>query len=214
MTYDNGISIDGVGSVEDMNLEIAAKSLSGPVKRSVRVSVPFMSGSYDFSDVYGYTTYDDRELSVSFDVVEASTEGLESRLTDVLTWLATAQESEIVDEDAPGYHFRGSYSRAEVAYDESGLAATVEVVFDVYPYRIADEETTAEVSVGENTVTNGGARTKVLVTPTDGTCTIQIGTVSQTFTGASYADFYLEAGENTVTVTGGAAELSWVEEVL
>lgn len=207
-----GFTIDGTHISRDLGFAISGRELSAPVLKSARKTVPFTNGSYDFSMVYGQLFYEDRELTYSFDVIGCPKE-VEAEVARLLGFLSSVHEADIHDDDRPYYHFRGSYGEAEVEWDESGEAATVTVTFLVYPFLISDDVCEKRVEVGDNVIENHGQPTRITVVP-DGTMTIQIGALKQTFNGETVADIALGHGENTVKVTGGGGVLKWNEEVM
>lgn len=207
---DGGFSVNGTHTL-DLGFCISNRSLSPPVKKSVRKTIPFMSGSYDFSEIYGKPFYEDRELAYSFDLISDWPADLERQISTLTEFVAGMHEVDIHDDDTRYYHFRGSFSSCEVERDEFGLSAEVTVKFSVYPFRIADDPCEARIEVGENIVLNNGYSTRMTVVP-DGTVTIAIGSLRQTFNGETVSDIALERGENTLTVTNGGGLIRWNEE--
>ena len=53
---------------KDFNIAMERKSIQSPSKKKIKDSVPFMSGSYDFSTIgsNGEITYNEREIAVTF----------------------------------------------------------------------------------------------------------------------------------------------------
>ena len=175
--------------------------------------MPYMSGYYDFSRLYGGVAYESRENVYAFDLIADDPASLHESVTEFVNWLHGIHETEIRDDEIAGYHFMGTCDECEPDYDESGLAATIEATFTCYPFRIADEETSVDLAVGENTVTNHGMR--VLVTGvSEGSSTITVGNISESFSGEAELDVALEPGENTVTVEGSACTIKWREELI
>lgn len=209
-----GFSVRGRHLCEDMGLCLASRSLSAPAQKTARVSIPFSHGTLDFSSINGEVYYEDRELSYSFDMIAGSPRELESMISDVTAWLAPVCGDELCDDDVPGYHWIVSAPSISVSRDESGLAATVEVAFSAYPFAMADNESRASISVGVNPLVNkGGMRARLSVVP-DGTVTITIGQLRQTFNGPTATNLYLSPGTNEVEVSGGSALVSWREGIL
>lgn len=206
-----GFSVDGIHTLHDLGFCISSRSLSAPIKKSVRKTIPFMSGSYDFSQIYGKTFYEDRELGYVFDLISDSPSELELEITKINEFVSLVHEANIYDDDLPYYHFRGSFRTCEVERDEFGLSASVTVVFDVYPFRISNDLCEVRVEVGDNIITNKGFAARMTVVP-DKTMTILVGSLRQTFSGEAVADIALEHGDNTITVTNGGGVIKWSEE--
>lgn len=207
-----GFSVSGIHVAGDLGFQVASRSLTPPAPKSVRKSIPFMDGSYDFSSVYGRVFFDDRELSYTFHVVEDSTVRAEAEISRLIMFLSGVHDAEIHDDDSPYYHFIGSYLEAEAEWDEDGCSAVVTAKFAVRPFRIADDWCEERVEVGDNVICNRGMPARITVVP-DGTMTVQIGALKQTFTGEARADIALPSGESSVKVTGGGGIIKWREEV-
>ena len=211
MTF--GISADGFHSAYDFGIEYATSSIGMPAKKLARESVPFTNGSYDFSKVYGELFYDDRTLAYSFELLADSPEELHGDVARLVSWLSSIHDSEIRDDQIPHYHFVGSCSACDVEYDDDLLKAVVTASFEAYPFRIADGRSEAVLFVGDNTVRNSGMSARITVIP-DGTVTIALGPLRQTFSGETVANIYLAHGDNVVTVSGGSARIKWQEEII
>ena len=68
------IVYNGKHSFNDFGLKrFNSKEHKAPSKNKIYETVPFMNGSYDFSNIYGGNTYSDRELTYSF-LVEVDNE--------------------------------------------------------------------------------------------------------------------------------------------
>ncbi|MBR3689851.1 MAG: hypothetical protein IKL97_01960 [Eggerthellaceae bacterium] len=208
-----GISANGKHSSSDFGNPYAWSKIGDPKKKVIRETVPYMSGYYDFSRLYGGVAYESREIVYAFDLIEDDPATLHESVTAFVNWLHGIYETEIRDDEIRGYHFRGTCDECEPDYDESGLAATIEATFTCYPFRIADEETSVDLAAGESTVANSGMR--VLVTGvTEGSTTITVGSMSQSFSGEIDLDIVLEHGDNTVTVEGSPCTIKWREELI
>lgn len=206
-----GFSVEGIHTLLDLGFCISNRSLSAPVKKTVRKTIPFMSGSYDFSHIYGKAFFEDRELTYTFDLISDNPCELEAAITKLTEFVSFVHEASIYDDDLPYYHYRGSYRSSEVERDEFGLSAVVTIIFDVYPFRISNDLCEVRVEVGDNIITNKGFAARMTVVP-DKTMTILVGSLSQTFKGEAVADIALEHGDNIITVTNGGGVVKWSEE--
>ena len=209
----SGFEIDGVHTWRDLGLCCASRSISPPVKKTAVKSVPYMDGQLDFSQLGGRAYFEARTLSFAFDLMADTPQDLERQVTGLREFCAFTFDADIYDDDAPYFHYHGSFSEMEESPDEYGLSSEVTVSFVVDPYKVSNDWCEQPVNAGVNTVRNDGAWARLMVVPS-GTVTIQTGSLNQTFSGETVSDIPLEHGENRITVTGGSAVLKWRERRL
>ena len=211
-TYCDGFRTHGKHSYFDMGCCIAARDTGTPEKKSVTATVPYMSGFYDLSKLYGAIAFEARELMYRFEFVEDSRDELQQRKSQFLEWLSQVHDEEIADDDIPGRHFIGSLSEWEFEEGEEGQSGSLEVTFNCQPFLEADEDTTKTCNAGSNTVTVAGQAVNVYAKTSSGTATIRIGGVTQSVgTTEIRLSVQLQPGDNAVTVTGSPVVLRWKE---
>ena len=211
-TYCDGFKTHGKHSYFDMGCCIAARDTGTPEKKSVTATVPYMSGFYDLSKLYGAIAFEARQLMYRFEFVEDSREELQRRKSQFLEWLSQVHDEEIADDDIPGRHFIGSLSEWEFEEGEEGQSGSLEVTFNCQPFLEADEDTTKTCNAGSNTVTVKGQAVNVYAKTNSGTATIRIGGVTQSVgTTEIRLSVQLQPGDNAVTVTGSPVVLRWKE---
>ena len=211
-TYCDGFKTHGKHSYFDMGCCIAARDTGTPEKKSVTATVPYMSGFYDLSKLYGAIAFEARQLMYRFEFVEDSREELQQRKSQFLEWLSRVHDEEIADDDIPGRHFIGSLSEWEFEEGEDGQSGSLEVTFNCQPFLEADEDTTKTCNAGSNTVTVEGQAVNVYAKTNRGTATIRIGGVMQSVgTTEIRLSVQLQPGDNAVTVTGSPVVLRWKE---
>lgn len=211
-TYCDGFKTHGKHSYFDMGCCIAARDTGTPEKKSVTATVPYMSGFYDLSKLYGAIAFEARQLMYRFEFVEDSREELQQKKSQFLEWLSQVHDEEIADDDIPGRHFIGSLSEWEFEEGEEGQSGSLEVTFNCQPFLEADEDTTKTCNAGSNTVTVEGQAVNAYAKTSSGTATIQIGGVTQSVgTTEIRLSVQLQPGDNAVTVTGSPVTLRWKE---
>lgn len=216
MNITDGIRINDKHSYGDFGLELKARKIGLPKKKSIRQTVPFMNGYYEFSGLNGEPAWDERIIEFFFDVINENPVELDHFVSVVLDWLGNVHDADIHDDTVYGYHWHGSYDVANVEWDETGMHAEISVSFAVHPFKIADAPTVHNLTAGTHTITNLG----MAVAPyavSDATAAIQIGNYVSSIPANEeiQLEIDLERGENTVLVTGDAAvKLSYYEEVL
>lgn len=207
----DGLKVDGQHSFWDLGGCIASRDTGTLEKKPVTATVPYMSGFYDLSDLYGAVAFESREAMYRFEFVEDSREDLQDVKSRFLKWLASVQNAELQDDDIPGRHLIGSFSEAEFEEGEEGESGSLEVTFLCQPFFEADEETVKTLSAGSNTVTIDGQAVNAYA-KSSGTSTLQIGGVKQSVgTTEIRLSQQLKPGDNAVTVTGSAVTLRWRE---
>lgn len=216
MNITDGIRINGKHSYGDFGLYLKSRNIGLPEQKSIRETVPFMNGYYDFSALNGAPAWNERVIEYAFDVVNDTPADLDFFVSYVLGWLGLVHDADIFDDTVYGYHWHGSYKEAKVAWDESGLHAEIAVSFVVHPFKIANEAKEHSLTAGTHTIINSG----MAVSPyaqSDADAAIQIGNYVSSIPANEkiQLEIDLERGENTVLITGeGTVTLSYFEEVL
>lgn len=209
----DGFKVDGKHNYWDMRACLASRDTGVPEKKLSTVTVPYMSGFYDLSKLYGAIAFESREVTYAMEFVEDTTEELQARKSAILQWLSMVHDADIVDDDFPGYHFHGSYSDASWEEDDSGLQGSLEVTFLCHPFLVADGETSVSLSAGEKTVTVEGQPVNAYAVCASGSAAVKFRGVQQSVgTTPVRLSAQLQSGDNAVTVTGSAVTLSWNEE--
>lgn len=132
-----GITINGKHSYTDFGLYLSDRDITLPEVQAVRATIPYMSGYYDFSALYGGPYYGSRTLTYTFDLLADTPEEVEEQVNALTAWAMTAQESNIYDDYNPDYYFIGSYSSAKFTPDSDlpECGGELELKFVAQPYR-------------------------------------------------------------------------------
>lgn len=207
----DGIIANDRHSFHDLGQCIASRNTGAPEKKAITKTVPFMSGFYDFSNLYGGIAYESREISYSFELLGDSREDLQRQKSELMEWLSYVHDTEIRDDDVPGWHFVGSFSGYSWDETADGESGTLEVTFLCQPFMEADEETSKALAIGTHTVTNDGQPVNPVVSVASGTAKITINGFVQSVTGETRLSVQLPHGDTSVKVEGAAATLKWKE---
>lgn len=215
MNMTDGIRINGKHSFGDFGLYLKSRKVDAPTIKSIRSTVPYMNGFYDFSALNGAPTWSDRVIEYSFDVTNDNPADLDHFVSYILDWLGNVHDADIFDDTVYGYHWHGSYKEAILFWDDSGLYVEIIVSFWVHPFKIADNETVHTLTAGTHVITNTGMAVAPYAVST-ANAAIQIGNYVSSIPANNkiQLEIDLERGENTVLVTGGTVTLSYYEEVL
>lgn len=216
MSITDGIRIKDKHSYGDFGLYMKSRKIGLPEKKSIRETVAFMNGYYDFSALNGSPAWNERIIEYSFDVTNDNPVELDYFVSHVLDWLCNVHDEDIFDDTVYGYHWHGSYDDASVEWDDSGMAAEIKVSFVVHPFKIANEPTEYIMTAGTYTINNLGMAVAPYVISTT-TAAIQIGSYVSAVPANEkiQLEIDLERGENTVLMTGdGTMALGFYEEVM
>lgn len=193
---------------------IASSNSGAPEKKSSTKTVPYMSGFYDFSAVYGAVAFESRELQYRFEMVGEDMADLQEQKSALLNWVATIQDQDIYDDTVPGRHYRGSFDSADWEEGDEGESGALDVTFLCQPFLIDDDYTTAQCPVGTTTVTNGGESVNPTAVPSDGTATVKINGAAQQISAETRLSIQLAPGDNEVEVSGSDVTLKWLRATL
>lgn len=216
MNVTDGIRIKGLHSYLDFDVYIKSRSIGLPEKKSIRETVAFMNGYYDFSALNGAPAWGEREIEYTFDVTGETPQEAEYNAEKILNWLCNVHDEDIFDDTLTRKHWHGSYKECNPGYDDSGELIELTVVFVVHPFKIADEPIESTMTAGTYTITNLGMAVAPYVI-SDATAAIQIGTYVSAIPANEkiQLEIDLERGDNTVIVTGtGTVTFGYFEEVM
>lgn len=211
---------NGKSSYDDFGIYIKERNPSLPTKRKNRQTVPGMHGSYDFSLLYGEAMYDDRTIEYKFDITGWDIEDLDNERRKVFNWIMNIEQTEILDEYSPNYHWFGSYS--EGSWKEDAEQGLLTVKFLVYPFAISNNPVEANFNINSNTkqsilIDNHSSHRVLPKIITDNNIRIERDGSSVSLSAGEWEidNFYLEKGENTLLISGNAnVRIEYLEEVL
>ena len=132
------ITYNNKNSYNDFGLKrFNSKEHKAPVKNKIYESIPFMNGSYDFSNIYGSPSYSDRELNYSFLIEIENEEVMNYKKIAIENWLlGTNSKSILIDEDLKGYYYMAECT--EVNFDNYYNFGLIDVTFNAYPFKIGE----------------------------------------------------------------------------
>ena len=231
-----GITFNGRHSFNDMGYKILSnREIKSPSKIKVKKSVPYMNGSYDFSNLYGGNCFTDRVLEYTFLLKATSNKNLEAVRMDCENWLmGTNEQTKLIDDNMNLYYYLAECENIE--FEDMGLVGKLTATFNAYPFRLYGwvegndlwDRFNFELDVSQEVKFNvGGSKDIVLynqgvthVKPTiiasadmeivkdDITYSIKKGTTNDW-------QFVLGVGENHLTVKGtGTIKFEFRKEVL
>ena len=132
----NGLTFNLKHSYTDFGLIMNSKKISSPSKKKIKVDVPFMNSSYDFSTVgsNGEIVYNQRSIDVNFTLLANSKNELHSNLSIVLEWLQDTPQCQLIFDDISYYYFLAEVEDSIEINEEHNLAEIV-IKFIAEPFK-------------------------------------------------------------------------------
>lgn len=208
--------------LSDFGLCIDSVDVSPPKKKLVTKSIPYMSGVYDFSALYGDPTFENRELTYTVDILEDTEEELAEVKTDVWNWLMFGERGKLYDTVNGDYYYNACCT--EITDEDDVEKTTLTIKFDADPFKRLDKFTTKTISGTGTMVINNDGFTDVYTfvsisgTPiTDLEITVESGDTSEVYTidGDTGGRIIIRKGTNMITISGyGDVTIEFCEEAL
>lgn len=141
----NEIKFNGLWSYTDLGLLMTSYLAQPPAPNIVKgTSVPYQNGSYDFTSLYGETSYSERTISVSFEIVTQNMAMAQSKYTQLIAWLMTNDKAPLIYSLEPGYYYSAKVESApswESLFEDGALT----IVFTAYPFKLSVDNVGADV---------------------------------------------------------------------
>lgn len=230
------IEFNNKKSYDDFNLEIDSLEIGYPKPNILRESIPFMNGSYDFSNINGDLTYSDREINIGFSISNLSdltTIRVNIIYESVVLWLSSGTNKLKIDHNE-GYFIGRVEEISPIGV--ANLTGRIDVKFTCNPIRFSERyegsdiwdifnfeldysQSTSFAITGTKTVTINNPSIHS-ITPEvicSGDMEITKNDITYLFKAGTTKDwrFKLDKGENILNIKGtGDIELRFRKEVL
>lgn len=191
----------------DRGLKLLSRDFPTPSEKEILESVPFMQGSYDFSDILGERVFENRSLTYVFKMQARSYEEAKTKTTSIRNWLMKSSINPLYDDYNPNYYYKAKC--VSVDFDVSPIGfADVTIEFNAYPFKINEKPEgndiwdifNFELDVFQNTsFTVSGERAVTLINP---------GSVGVIPVIKANASFIIEKGNRTFSVVAGETKSS------
>ena len=129
------IIFNGVNGLERFDLYVDSVDSAPPSKIDHRQSIPYRDGSYNFDEMIGRPTYEDREIVYYCQIIEENSHNLEMLLTEINTWLLSPVKAVLQDTATPEYHFEGYCTDVTPSNRENGFCELA-IKFRLKPFKI------------------------------------------------------------------------------
>lgn len=232
-----GLTFNGKHSYRDFRIRIESKTIQPPSKKKIKVEVPGMNSSYDFSTVATgrEPVFTQREIQIAFGLPTKTREELYILYSRILEWLEYAGQSQLTFDDIPGYYFLAEVESGP-DFEQILKSGRMEVEFVAEPFKYgidyegdgklwdtfcfetdALQNTSFDVAGSLNIVVVNTGRPIIpqVIVSADMSCTLNGYTAIFTPTKDKDYKFKFQPGENQITITGtGNIEFRFRKEVL
>ncbi|WP_418389529.1 hypothetical protein [Adlercreutzia sp.] len=208
----HGISAGGYHSLDDFGWRLVDRDETSPKLRQTKVTVPYANGSLDYTGVYGEAFYDDKQITYTFAKDFKGLDDMNEGIREFVEWLSGIYNTDIHDSMFDEFHNHGSCTSTDKKPTKSGVYATVTATFDLYPFMVADDESTSTLIVGTNYVINEGRPVRLTAKSLGSWSTITINGETERVTAERVTSLCLESGMVEIEVDGDAAAIRWFEE--
>lgn len=131
-----GFKFNDKHSYNDFGLILDSKEILDPAKVKIKVSVPYMNGSYDFSTIGsgGDPVFGERQIQVILGFPTGSKEELHSMYTLVLEWLKDTGRQKLIFDDIFNWYFIAEVE-AVSKFEEMYRMGKLTVSFAAQPFK-------------------------------------------------------------------------------
>lgn len=125
-------------SNKDFGLKIVKREFNPPEQNYITTTIPFMNGSYNFSELYGGACYEDRTIKYYLDFNYRDKIEYFTKKTQITAWIKNNKENILYDDLFPGYYF--VINESYIEFEESNLIdCDVIIKLILYPFMIGNE---------------------------------------------------------------------------
>ncbi len=100
-----GITVNGSHSYYNFGLRMLKRSIGSPPKDEHLERVPYSNITYDFDELFGNSSYGERQLIYQFDLMQRHGRNAEDRLVRIINSLHWKGRKELYDDLLPNYYF-------------------------------------------------------------------------------------------------------------
>lgn len=126
-----GITINGRHSFYSYGLRMLKRSIGSPPKDEHLERVPYSNITYDFDDLFGNSSYGERQITYQFEMIERHIGSAEDRLVGIINDTHWSGRKALYDDMLPNYYFE--VREPTVTYTENHGVYKISMVFMASP---------------------------------------------------------------------------------
>lgn len=129
-----GIKYIDKHSYKDLGLILIRKNIDNPKKIKTLETVPGQNGSYDFSEIFGDQTYEERSLEYVFSGKATTRYELNLLRTELTNFFMNAGKEKLYDDDLVGWYFLAECIDMDFEMHQTDFEITLK--FKAYPFML------------------------------------------------------------------------------
>lgn len=131
-----GFKFDSRHSYNDFGLVLDSKQIADPQKSKIKISVPYMNGTYDFSTIGsgGEQVFGERDVQVILGMPTGSKEELQIVYSQILEWLKDTGRQQLIFDDMYTYYFEAEVETVS-KFEEMYRMGKITIMFTAQPFR-------------------------------------------------------------------------------
>lgn len=126
-----GITINDRHSYYSYGLRMLKRSIGSPPKDEHLERVPYSNITYDFDELFGNSSYGERQITYQFEMIERHIGSAEDRLVGIINDMHWAGRKDLYDDMLPNYYFE--VREPTVTYTEDHGVYKISMVFMASP---------------------------------------------------------------------------------
>lgn len=132
-----GFKFNNKHSYNDFELLLESKKILPPAKKKIKLDVPFLNGSYDFSTIAtnGEQIFNERKIDVVFGFTARSKKQLYVLYSNILEWLMDTEQQQLIFDDISDYYFMVDVEGIS-EFEEIVIYGKLKVTFIAEPFKI------------------------------------------------------------------------------
>lgn len=119
----------------DLGLILSYFKPQPPAPKIIKSAAPYMNGSYDFSNLYGETAYEERKIACKLQFVTRNRKELYTKYSQVLEWLLNNKKAMLEYTCEPGLYYMAKVENPPT-WEVFVVSGSFDFDFIAYPFKI------------------------------------------------------------------------------
>ena len=204
----NGVKIGDKHSISNWDLLLVKRSIETPSIKEKKVDIPARNGSIDLSDFFGEVKYNNRNITMEFDMFQKPQEWM--NLKQQITNYIHGRVHKIIFDNDANYYYKG---RCKISsFDNETTVGHITIEADCEPYKYKIAETVITKAITPNLLINclNDRMTTIPTFTVTAQIKIKFNNVTYTVQAGTHKilDIVFKEGNNSITVVEGTGNIT------